>query len=152
MELSAPLRWLGALAIMLVVLLIVVPMLLQTAGDLVVIGDETSEPAADVTDLPSEIATGQVAANEGGDGQDDSGGGQDDSSGGQDEGGGDAQGGGDGDEFPTTYTVAAGDTGSAISEQFYGEPNGWSAIAEANDIDPSAPLRVGVELTIPAPE
>jgi nucleoid-associated protein YgaU len=54
-------------------------------------------------------------------------------------------------EFPTTYTVQAGDTGNNISEQFYGSPDGWSTIAEANGIDPSAPLRVGVELDIPPP-
>ena len=56
------------------------------------------------------------------------------------------------DEFPVTYEVDAGDTGTKISEQFYDTSDGWTQIAEANDIDPSAPLRVGVELTIPAPE
>jgi nucleoid-associated protein YgaU len=59
-------------------------------------------------------------------------------------------GGGEGD-FPERYRVRDGDTGADISERFYGNPDGWPAIAEANDIDPSAPLRVGKRLTIPAP-
>ncbi|MBW3604672.1 MAG: LysM peptidoglycan-binding domain-containing protein [Actinobacteria bacterium] len=132
MEVSPPLRWLGALAVMFVVVLIVVPLLLQTISDTVVLGGEPSEPAlSEVAIVPSEASTqppeaadAEVAAAEE-----------------------DAE-----DEFPATYTVEAGDTGTKISEQFYDTSDGWSVIAEANDIDPSAPLRVGVELTIPAPE
>lgn len=134
MEVSPPLRWLGALALMLVVVLIVVPLLLQTVGDTIQLGGEPSEePASEATTAPSEAPTAEAAA--------DGGGGDSGSSGG----------GGDG-ELPTTYTVQSGDTGSSISDQFYGSTDGWAQIAEANDIDPSAPLRVGVELEIPAPE
>jgi nucleoid-associated protein YgaU len=82
---------------------------------------------------PSEVASADVAADDGGGGGDQ------------------AEDGGD-DEFPVTYEVEAGDTGTKISEQFYDAPDGWPTIAEANDIDPSAPLRVGLELTIPAPD
>ncbi|HEX6256445.1 MAG TPA: LysM domain-containing protein [Euzebyales bacterium] len=144
MELSAPLRWLGALAIMLVVVLIVVPMLLDTVTDTIVFGEDASEPAAAADGTPSEVASEAVASGDGGGNQ-----------GGGNQGGGNQGRGGnqgaDGD-FPTTYTVVAGDTGTKISEQFYDSPDGWALIAQANDIDPYAPLRVGLELTIPAPE
>lgn len=136
MEVSPPLRWLGALAVMLVVVLIVVPLLLQTIGDTIELGGEPSEtPTSDASAAPSEAPTAEAAANDGG------GGGQNDGS------PGDA-----GDDLPTTYRVEAGDTGSSISDRFYGTNDGWNRIAEANDIDPSAPLRVGVKLEIPAPE
>lgn len=141
MEVSPPLRWLGALAIMLVVVLIVVPLLLQTIGDTVQLGGEPSEaPASEASAAASEAPTAEAAANDGGGGGD----------GGQDEDSGDDSSGGA--ELPTTYTVESGDTGSSISDQFYGATDGWARIAEANDIDPSAPLRVGAELEIPAPE
>jgi nucleoid-associated protein YgaU len=131
LEVSPPLRWLGALAIMLVVVLIVVPLLLQTVGDTIQLGGEPSEAtASEETVEPSEASTAVAAANE-------------------DNGG---NGGGGGDDLPTTYTVQQGDTGSSISEQFYGSTDGWAQIAEANDVDPSEPLRVGVELEIPAQE
>jgi nucleoid-associated protein YgaU len=55
-------------------------------------------------------------------------------------------------EFPQTYTVQDGDTGEGISERFYGNPDGWERIAEANDIDPDNPPQVDEELQIPAPE
>lgn len=131
MEVSPPLRWLGALAIMFVVVLIVVPLLLQTVSDTVVLGGEPSEAAVSsaVAVAPSEAPT------------DDTGGEEEPEEEQAAE-----------DDFPATYTVEAGDTGTKISEQFYDSRDGWSVIAEANDIDPSAPLRVGDELTIPEPE
>jgi nucleoid-associated protein YgaU len=142
-ELSPPLRWLGALAVMVVVVLIVVPMLLDTVNDTIVFGGDASEPAAAAEGTPSDVASDAVASGDGGGNQsNDHGGGNNDESEGPD---------GDG-EFPTTYTVVPGDTGTKISEQFYDSPDGWTQIAEANDIDPSAPLRVGLELTIPAPQ
>lgn len=128
MEVSPPLRWLGALAVMLVVALIVVPLLFQTVNDTVVLGGEPSEAA------PSEVVLSEVPTEE------------------PDAGEPAATEAAAVDEFPASYTVEAGDTGTKISEQFYDSNEGWSAIAEANDIDPSAPLRVGKELTIPAPE
>lgn len=142
MELSPPLRWLGALAVMLVVVLIAVPLLLQTIGDTVVLGDDATAVPSEAAVAPSEVASADVAADDGDGG--DGGGDQAED--------GDGGGGGDDDEFPVTYEVVAGDTGTKISEQFYDSSDGWSRIAEANDIDPSAPLRVGLELTIPAPE
>jgi nucleoid-associated protein YgaU len=132
-ELSPPLRWLGALAVMLIVVLIAVPMLLQTIGDTVVLGGDATAAPSQAAVAPSEVASADVAADDGGGGGDQ------------------AEDGGD-DEFPVTYEVEAGDTGTKISEQFYDAPDGWPTIAEANDIDPSAPLRVGLELTIPAPD
>ncbi len=140
MELSPPLRWLGALAVMVVVVLIAVPLLLQTIGNTVVLGDDATATPSDVAVAPSDLPTADPASNDGGGG----GGDQDDGGGGDN--------GDDDDEFPATYEVVAGDTGTKISEQFYDTPDGWTAIAEANDIDPGAPLRVGLELTIPPPE
>lgn len=136
MELSPPLRWLGAIAVMFVVLLITIPLLLDTVSDVVSFSSgETEEALSEFDALPSpepsapvsepSVATASETATDA-----------------------DA---GDG-ELPTTYTVQPGDTGNQISEQFYGEPDGWTAIAEANGIDPSAPLRVGVELEIPVRE
>jgi nucleoid-associated protein YgaU len=114
---------------MLVVVLIVVPLLLQAIGDTVVLGAEPSEAAlSEVAVAPSEAPTEEPAADEAA-----------------------AEPNADG-EFPADYVVEAGDTGTKISEQFYDSNDGWPTIAEANDIDPSAPLRVGEELTIPAPE
>jgi nucleoid-associated protein YgaU len=135
-ELSPPLRWLGALAVTLVVVLIAVPLLLQTIGETIVFGDDTTAGPSEMAVSPSDVASDDVAADDGGGGGDRDG---------------DGGGGGD-DEFPVTYEVVAGDTGTRISEQFYDTSDGWPTIAEANDIDPSAPLRVGLELTIPAPE
>jgi nucleoid-associated protein YgaU len=140
MQLSPLLRWLGALAVMVIVVLIAVPLLLQTVGETVVFGAEATEVASEVAVAPSELASADTVPAEDGGG----GGGQDESS--------EASGGGSDGEYPATYEVVAGDTGSKISEQFYDTPDEWPTIAEANDIDPSAPLRVGVKLTIPAPE
>lgn len=118
---------------MFVVVLIAVPLLLQTIGDTVVLGGEPSEAPAssEVAVAPSEAPSAEAADESGGDGEPEE----------------EAEG-----EFPATYEVEAGDTGTKISEQFYDSRDGWSVIAEANDIDPSAPLRVGEELEIPEPE
>jgi nucleoid-associated protein YgaU len=122
---SSPLRWLGAIAIMIIVVLIAVPMLINTIGETVRLSTGASEDALEqLSEIPSETSEGE-------------GGG----------GGGEAEG-----DFPQTYTVAEGDTGEAISERFYGNPDGWPRIAEANDIDPDNPPRVDQELEIPAPE
>ena len=48
------------------------------------------------------------------------------------------------------YTVAPGDTLSKISQQFYGSPNHYMKIAEANGIDNPNLIQVGQELDIPA--
>jgi nucleoid-associated protein YgaU len=130
MEMPSPLRWLGAIAIMFIVVLIAVPMLINTIGETVRLSTGASEDP-----LASEGPSGAASEAEGeGDGEDEGG-------------GGDAEG-----DFPQTYTVAEGDTGEAISERFYGNPEGWPQIAEANDIDPDNPPQVGEELEIPAPE
>lgn len=111
---------------MFVVVLIVVPLLVQTIGDTVVVGGEPSEaPSSEAAVASSEAPADDGDAAEGSNV--------------------------DGD-FPADYTVEAGDTGTKISQQFYDSDDGWATIAEANDIDPSAPLRVGEELTIPAPQ
>ena len=128
MEMSSPLRWLAAFAVMLIVVFIAVSMLLNTLGRTVrLTSGATQDPEAEVDDAseqPSE-ASSEDAEEGGGEGGD--------------------------DEFPQTYTVQEGDTGAVISERFYDNPDDWRAIAEANDIDPSAPLRVGVDLEIPPP-
>jgi len=49
---------------------------------------------------------------------------------------------------PTTYEVHVGDTLIKIGERF---GVAWQAIAAVNDITENTPLRVGQELTIPAP-
>lgn len=136
-ELSPPLRWLGAIAVMFVVLLITIPLLLDTVAGAVSLSDaDADEAPPEATDVTSEDPSEPAAAP------------ADDATATTD----DAQTATSDDEFPTTYTVGAGDTGNDIAEQFYGSPDGWSTIADANDIDPGTPLRVGVELDIPAPE
>jgi len=52
----------------------------------------------------------------------------------------------------STYTVKAGDTLSKISKQFYGSPNQFMKIYEANKDQVSDPdkIQVGQELKIPA--
>lgn len=147
MELSPPLRWLAAIGVMLVVVLIAGSLLLNTLSNTVRLASGASEAPGDaVSEFGSENAS--TAPDDDGDG----GGGDDDGDGdGDDNGDGDGDDNGD-DEFPQEYTVAEGDTGVEISEEFYGNKDGWQAIAEANDIDPGAPLRVGDDLEIPAPE
>jgi nucleoid-associated protein YgaU len=112
---------------MVIVVMIAGAMLINTVGRTVQLSSGASEdPEAELDDaspVPSEAASEA-----------------------QDDNGEEADG-----EFPQTYTVEDGDTGAEISERFYGNPDGWQTIAEANDIDPSAPLRVGVELEIPPP-
>lgn len=129
MEMSSPLRWLGAFAVMVIVVVIAVAMLLNTLGRTVQLtSGATEDPEAEFEDESAEPS--EPASDEADEGDNEEG----------------------GDEFPQTYTVQEGDTGADISERFYDNPDGWQAIAEANDIDPSAPLRVGVELEIPPPE
>lgn len=50
------------------------------------------------------------------------------------------------------YTVAPGDTLSKISQHFYGSPNHYMKIAEANGIENPNLIQVGQELKIPAAE
>src|SRR3954466_15357840 len=49
-----------------------------------------------------------------------------------------------------TYTVQAGDNLSKISKQFYGDPNQYRKIAEANHLDDPNKIRAGQQLIIPA--
>jgi nucleoid-associated protein YgaU len=123
-EKSSPLRWIGAIAIMFIVVLIAVPMLINTVGETIRLSSGASEDP--LAQLSEGLTESRSTAPEDGGGE------------------------GDGD-FPERYRVRDGDTGADISERFYGNPDGWPAIAEANDIDPSAPLRVGKRLRIPAP-
>lgn len=141
MELSPPLRWLAAIGVMLIVVLIAGSLLLNTLSNTVRLASGASEAPDDAF---SESASEDTStAPDGDDGGDDDGG---------DDDGSDDDGDNGDDEFPQEYTVAKGDTGVEISEQFYDNKDGWQAIAEANDIDPGAPLRVGDELEIPPPE
>lgn len=48
-----------------------------------------------------------------------------------------------------TYEVRPGDTLTSIAEQFYGDPQAFEPIAEANNLSADVPLQVGQELTIP---
>lgn len=47
------------------------------------------------------------------------------------------------------YTVKSGDNLSKISKHFYGSPNHYQKIAEANNIDNPDLIRAGQTLTIP---
>jgi nucleoid-associated protein YgaU len=47
------------------------------------------------------------------------------------------------------YTVASGDTLSAVSERFYGDPNRYEQIADASDVSNPDLLHRGQVLTIP---
>jgi nucleoid-associated protein YgaU len=49
-----------------------------------------------------------------------------------------------------TYTVQAGDNLSKISKQFYGDPNQYRKIAEANHLDDPNKIKTGQQLIIPA--
>ncbi len=48
------------------------------------------------------------------------------------------------------YTVQPGDNLSRISKHFYGDPNQYKKIAEANGIEDPDKIRVGMDLKIPA--
>ena len=48
------------------------------------------------------------------------------------------------------YTVQPGDNLSRISRHFYGDPNQYKKIAEANGIEDPDKIRVGMDLKIPA--
>lgn len=50
----------------------------------------------------------------------------------------------------TLYVVKSGDNLSKISKSFYGNPNEYTKIAEANSIADPDKIRVGQELKIPA--
>jgi nucleoid-associated protein YgaU len=122
-EMSPPLRWLATIAILAIVVLIAGALLIDTVSDTVQLSTGASEESTQGVGAVSEQAAAPASEPASGD-----------------------------DGFPQNYTVQEGDTGTKISERFYNSDDGWSRIAEANDIDPSAPLRVGEELEIPAPE
>ena len=48
-----------------------------------------------------------------------------------------------------TYTVQAGDNLSKISKRFYGDPNKYMRIAQANGLEDPDKIRPGMELKIP---
>lgn len=50
----------------------------------------------------------------------------------------------------TLYVVKSGDNLSKISKSFYGNPNQYTKIAEANDISDPDKIQVGQQLKIPA--
>jgi nucleoid-associated protein YgaU len=125
MQRSSPLRWFAAIGIMFLVTLIAFLLLIRTMSQTIRLSSGASEdPAAGLEDASAQPSE----------------------QGSQGEGEGEPSG-----DFPQNYTVAENDTLSSISERFYGNPDGGSAIAEANDIDPDDPLRVGDELEIPPP-
>lgn len=49
-----------------------------------------------------------------------------------------------------TYTVQPGDNLSKISKQFYGDPNKYKKIADANKLEDSDKIKAGQQLIIPA--
>lgn len=66
----------------------------------------------------------------------------------------DKKGGGGGGKkaWPKSYVVKKGDTLSKIAERFYGDPDGWRHIADANGIRDPRNLKVGRKLRIPRPK
>jgi nucleoid-associated protein YgaU len=48
-----------------------------------------------------------------------------------------------------TYTVQAGDNLSKISKRFYGDPNKYMRIAQANGLEDPDKIKIGMELKIP---
>ena len=50
-----------------------------------------------------------------------------------------------------TYTVQPGDTLSKISKQFYGDPNQYTKIAQANKLDDPDKIKAGQQLLIQRP-
>ena len=49
-----------------------------------------------------------------------------------------------------TYTVQPGDNLSKISKQFYGDPNEYKKIADANKLEDPDKIKAGQQLIIPA--
>jgi nucleoid-associated protein YgaU len=49
-----------------------------------------------------------------------------------------------------TYTVQAGDNLSKISKQFYGDPNKYKKIVDANKLEDPDKIKAGQQLIIPA--
>jgi len=49
-----------------------------------------------------------------------------------------------------TYTVQPGDNLSKISKRFYGDPNKYPQIAQANNLEDPDKIKVGQQLLIPA--
>lgn len=49
-----------------------------------------------------------------------------------------------------TYTVQPGDNLSKISKQFYGDPNKYKKIADANKLEDPDKIKAGQQLIIPA--
>jgi nucleoid-associated protein YgaU len=49
-----------------------------------------------------------------------------------------------------TYTVQPGDNLSKISKRFYGDPNKYPRIAQANNLEDPDKIKVGQQLLIPA--
>ncbi len=50
---------------------------------------------------------------------------------------------------PRTHTVEKGDALFALAKRYYGDGSRFRALAEANGLDPEAPLKVGSALRIP---
>jgi nucleoid-associated protein YgaU len=126
MQRSSPLRWVAAVGIMFLVMLIAFLLLIRTMSQTIRLSSGASEdPAAGLEDASAQPSE-QASEGEGKSGEPSG-------------------------DFPQNYTVAEGDTGASIAERFYGDPDLWPAIAEANDIDPEGGLRVGAELEIPKP-
>lgn len=166
-----PLRWLGAIAVLGVIVALLVPMAMDAVSTSIEFrtnaddgGPATGETATDTAAPTDPDATGSPEPAEGNTAAETAaeGGG---------EGGGDAEAGptepegsaatespaeedtgGSGDTLPETYTVQSGDTGYAIAERLYGDRDMWPVIAEQNDINAGSALQVGQELTLPAPE
>jgi len=53
-------------------------------------------------------------------------------------------------ETDQTYTVQPGDNLSKISKRFYGDPNQYMKIADANKLSDPDKIKVGQQLVIPA--
>jgi LysM repeat protein len=51
--------------------------------------------------------------------------------------------------YCSVHVVRPGDTGSKLAQRYLGRSSAWAAIAELNDLSPTAPLRVGAALVMP---
>ncbi len=141
-----PLKWVAAIVVMAIALVVVTPFALDAMLGTVEFEDDSGLFATDDEIDPDNEGLDPLESveNDAGEPEDDGEGAGEDGEDGE---------GADEDEpaedTPDTYVVEAGDTLHAIAEEVYGDGSRWEEIADANGIDDRSALAVGMELEIP---
>lgn len=132
-----PLKWAGALAALVILVVVVTPMAVEAMFETVSLSDEGGlfgggddeaddlEPAED-EDGDAEDVEEDTEGEAGEEPEDDA----------------------EPEDVPDSYVVESGDTLYDIAQQVYGDGERWPEIAEANELEDDT-LRVGEELDIP---